>query len=119
MPELQRDLSELLRKTSTDKPRHAGDKSMDGKFQGIMHKPYNFMFRMVKKWRDAIDLEIEQIKEYEEFKDLGNAVYENSKVTNAPKEYQKIRVHLMFDVKHCGKIQGKTCGRWISHQRTQ
>ena len=59
------------------------------------------------KWRDAIDLEIEQIKEYEVFKDYGKAVYEKNKVTNAPKEYQNIRVHFVFDVKHCGKLKAR------------
>ena len=39
------------------------------------------------KWRDAIDLEIEQIKEYQVFKDYGKPVYEKGKVINAPKEY--------------------------------
>ena len=32
-----RDVSELLRNPSTDKLRHQGDISMDGKFQEIMH----------------------------------------------------------------------------------
>ena len=46
-PELQRDISELLRNPSTDKLSHPGDIRMDGKFQGIVHMPYNLMFRMV------------------------------------------------------------------------
>ena len=48
-------------------------------------------------------MEIEQIKEYHLFKDCGKAVYEKDKITNAPMGYQKIRVHFVFDVKHCGK----------------
>ena len=59
------------------------------------------------KWRDAIDLEIEQIKEYQVFKDDGKAVYENGKIIKAPKEYQKIRVHFVFDLKHCGKFKAR------------
>ena len=51
-----------------------------------------------KKWKDAIDLEIEQIKEYQVFKDYGKAVYEKDKIANAPKGYQNIRVHFVFDV---------------------
>ena len=47
------------------------------------------------KWKDAIDLEIEQIKEYQVFKDYGKAVYEKDKIANAPKGYQKIRVHFV------------------------
>ena len=57
------------------------------------------------KWRDAIDLEIEQVKEYQVFKDYGKAVYEKNEVTNAPKEYPKIRAHFVFDVKHCGRFK--------------
>ena len=39
------------------------------------------------------------------FKDHGKVVYEKGKVINAPKECQKIRVHFLFDVKHCGKFK--------------
>ena len=46
------------------------------------------------KWKDAIDLEIEQIKEYQVFKDYGKAVYEKDKIGHAPKGSQKIRVLL-------------------------
>ena len=59
------------------------------------------------KWRDAIDLEIEQIKEYQVFKDDGKAVYENGKIIKAPKEHQTIRVHFVFDLKHCGKFKAR------------
>ena len=48
------------------------------------------------KWKDAIDLEIEQIKEYQVFKDYGKAVYEKNKITNAPEGHQKIRVHFVL-----------------------
>ena len=54
---------------------------------------------------DAIDVEIEQIKHYQVFKDYGKAVYEKDKIENAPKDCQKIRVHFVFDVKHCGKFK--------------
>ena len=57
------------------------------------------------KWRDAIDSEIEQIKEYQVFKDHGKAVYEKNKFINAPQGGSKIRVHFVFDVKHCGKFK--------------
>ena len=59
------------------------------------------------KWRDAIDHEIQQIKEYQVFKDHGKAVYEKGKVINAPKEYQKLRVQFVFDAKHCGKFKAR------------
>ena len=57
------------------------------------------------KWKDAIDLEIELIKEYQVFKDHGKVVYEKGKVINAPNKHQKIRLHFVFNVKHCGKFK--------------
>ena len=52
-------------------------------------------------------MEIEQIKEYQVFIDSGKAVYEKKHITNAPKGHQKIRVHFVFDVKHCGKFKAR------------
>ena len=52
-------------------------------------------------------MEIEQIKEYQVFKDPGKAVYDKKHITNAPKGHQKIRVHFVFDIKHCGKSQAR------------
>ena len=48
-----------------------------------------------KRWQEAIDIELAQIDEYKTFQDLG-------KGTAAPVGYKKIRVHLVFDVKHDG-----------------
>ena len=59
------------------------------------------------KWKDDIDLEIEGIKEYQVFKDYGKNVHEKGIIANAPKGYQKIRVHFIFDVKHCGKFKAR------------
>ena len=55
--------------------------------------------------KHAIDLEIEQIKEYKVFNDNGKVEYENRMVINAPKGYQKNRVIFVFDVNHCGKFK--------------
>ena len=41
------------------------------------------------KWKDVVDLEIEQIKEYQVFKDYGKTVYEKDKIGNAPKVISK------------------------------
>ena len=41
------------------------------------------------------------------FKDFGKAVYEKNKITNTPEGHQKIRVHFVFDVKHCGKFKAR------------
>ena len=59
------------------------------------------------KWNDAIDLEIEQIKEYQVFKDYGKADVDKDKIGNALKGYQKIKVHFVFDVKHCRKFKAR------------
>ena len=62
------------------------------------------------KWNDAIDLEIEQIKEYQVFKDHEKVVLlqDKGKVINASNEHQKIRVHFVFDVKHYGKFKARS-----------
>ena len=52
-------------------------------------------------------MEIEQIKEYQVMKDFGKAVYDKNKITNAPERHQKLRVHFVFDVKHCGKFKAR------------
>ena len=52
-------------------------------------------------------MEIEQIKEYKVFKEYGKAVYDKEKIGNAPKGYQKIRVHFVFDVYCCGKFKAR------------
>ena len=57
--------------------------------------------------KEAIDLEIELIKEYQVFEDFEKAVYDKNNITNAPKGHQKIRVHFVFDVKHCGKLKAR------------
>ena len=81
---------------------------MDGKFQETMHMPYNLIFKMaIINGRMLLTWKIEQIKEYQVFKDLGKALYEKDRIGNAPKSYQKIRVHVVFDVKHCGKFKAR------------
>ena len=41
------------------------------------------------KWKDVIDLEIEQIKEYQVFKDYGKAVYEKYKMEMLPRDIKR------------------------------
>ena len=48
-----------------------------------------------RKWRDASDLEMEQLREYEVFIDKGKFSY--SKI---PRGFNPLRVHMVFDVKH-------------------
>ena len=47
------------------------------------------------KWRDAKELELNQIDEYEAFVDKG-------KGHRPPPDYKKMRVHLIYAVKHDG-----------------
>ena len=54
------------------------------------------------KWADSIEVEFNQLWEYESFKDLG---------LNAPipEGYTKIRCHYVFDVKATGKCKSRFC----------
>ena len=44
-----------------------------------------------------------EIKDNNKWKEA--TVYDKKHITNAPKGHQKIRVHFVFDVKHCGKFK--------------
>ena len=61
------------------------------------------------KWYDATTLEMDQINEYKVFQDHGKAQYDpkSRKVSNTPNGYQKIRVHLIFAVKHDGRHKAR------------
>ena len=48
------------------------------------------------KWQDSVSLEMTQMQEYKTFKDYG-------KKGEPPPGYKKIRVHLVFTVKHDGR----------------
>ena len=55
-----------------------------------------------KRWKEAIDTEMKQIDEYETFNDHGLA-----KDRKPPDGYKKIRVHLVFDIKHDGRHKAR------------
>ena len=61
------------------------------------------------KWYDATKLEMDQINEYKVFQDHGKAQFDTKsrKVSNAPNGYRKIRVHLIFAVKHDGRHKAR------------
>jgi len=60
------------------------------------------------KWQDAEKLELEMIHEYGTFQDKGKAQYDsNGKIKNPPAGYQKIRVHMVYDVKHDGRHKAR------------
>jgi len=54
------------------------------------------------KWKDSVALELMQIDEYNTFTDLGHHTK-----TSPPAGYKKIRVHLIFDVKHDGRHRAR------------
>ena len=69
------------------------------------------------KWYDATKLEMDQINEYKVFQDHGKAQYDpkSRKVSNTPNGYQKIRVHLIFAVKHDGRHKARlVAGRHLT-----
>lgn len=59
------------------------------------------------KWQDAILTKIQQVDSYSTFKDMGNAVWDGGKVTNAPQDHKKIRAHLVFDVNYDGRHKAR------------
>ena len=54
------------------------------------------------KWQDAVKLEMDLMKAYSVFKDLGHVSR-----TRPPKGHRQIRVHLVFDVKHDGRHRAR------------
>ena len=55
------------------------------------------------KWYDTIKLEMESMLEYKVFKKWDKAILDqHKKVTNPPKGYHRIKVHLVFAVKFDG-----------------
>ena len=54
------------------------------------------------KWYDSVTMEMDQIDEYETFEDLGH-----KSRAKPPTGYKKIRVHLVFDVKHDGRHKAR------------
>ena len=55
---------------------------------------------------------MDQINEYNVFEDHGKDQYDpkSRKVSNAPNGYQKIKVHLIFAVKHDGRHKTRLVG---------
>ena len=50
------------------------------------------------RWQDAVDLEMSQLDEYSTFKNNGPKI---------PAGHQKLRIHLVFDVKHDGRHKAR------------
>jgi hypothetical protein len=59
-------------------------------------------------WRDSEILELTQIDEFDTFHDKGKAIYDSTgKVSNGPTGYHKIRVHMIYDIKHDGRHKSR------------
>ena len=77
--------------------------------------PRNYMEAMqfdsenkTRKWYDAIKLEMESMLEYKVFKKCDKAILDkHKKVTNPPKGYHRIKVHLVFAVKFDGRHKAR------------
>ena len=77
--------------------------------------PRNYMEAMLfdsenknSKWYDAIKLEMESMLEYKVFKKWDKAILDkHKKVTNPPKGYHRIKVHLVFAVKFDGRHKAR------------
>ena len=60
------------------------------------------------KWYDVIKLEMESVLEYKVFKRSDKAILDkHKKVTNPPKGYHRIKVHLVFAVKFDGRHKSR------------
>ena len=60
------------------------------------------------KWHDAIKLEMESMLEYKLFKKWDKAILDkHKKVINHPKDYHRIKVHLVFAVKFDGRHKAR------------
>ena len=55
-----------------------------------------------EKWQEAVRTEMKQLAEYDTFQSLGRA-----ETTRIPAEHKKIRVHLVFAVKHDGRHKAR------------
>ena len=53
-----------------------------------------------KRWKISMDTEVDQIDEYDTFRDLG-------KGRPPPRDHQKIRVHFVYDVKHDLRLKSR------------
>ena len=51
------------------------------------------------KWKECTALEMNQLKEYDTFRDYGNS--------KPPSDYQEIMVHLVYAVKHDGRFKAR------------
>ena len=107
MQEQPEDLSEPSRNQSIDKPGPQESIYMDGKSQETIHMHYSLIYTMATTNRKK--LLIWKLSKSKNIKcsSFGKAVYEKNKITNAQEGDQKIRVHFVFDVKHCGKFKAR------------
>jgi hypothetical protein len=59
-------------------------------------------------WKKSEKTELDQIDEYDTFENRGKAYMDyKGHATNAPKDYKKVRVHMIYDVKHDGRLKSR------------
>ena len=108
MQEQPEDLLGPSRNQSIDKPGPQENINMDGKSQETMHMHYNLIYTMATtSGKKLLIWKLSKSKNIKYSKILERLVYDKNTITNAPKGHLKIRVHFVFDVKHCGKFKAR------------
>ena len=101
----------LIRTTKKSKFRQAkvSRKYKHGwEFQKTMYMPYNLVFKMVIiNGRMLLTWKLNESRDIRYSKIMEGLFLKKDKIANAPKGYQKIRVHFVFDVKHHGKFKAR------------
>ena len=108
MQEQPEDLSEPSRDQNIDKPGPQESISMDGKFLETMHMHYNLIYTMATtNGRKLLIWKLSKSKNIKCSKILERLPMKRTRSPKLPEGHQKIRVHFVFDVKHCGKFKAR------------
>ena len=83
---------------------------MDGKFQGIMHMPYNFMFRMVKNGEMPLILRLNRSKNIKNSKILAMLSMRTANPQMHPRSIKKLEYTLCL----MSNIVGKSKARHVA-----
>ena len=85
-----------LKKSKNRQPKHQDNTNMDGRFQETMHMLYNLIYKMsIINGRMLFSWKLNKSKKTK-YSKYGKAAYDKDKIGNAPKGYQKIRVHFFL-----------------------
>ena len=96
-------------------------RSATNQFGYLIPRDYKYSLELDKlndnsRWYDDTKNELDLINEYQVFIDHGIAKYDpkSKRITNAPQEYQEIKVHLVFACKHAGHHKARLVA--VGHQ---